>query len=164
MKNHLCEEDIALVVAELQLRNKAQKHLDDCLSCRQKVREMKDLFAQRREQQLIGAPDWAQQKQCILDRLEPQPLEVIRPRMLQKNRWLPSMIALAASLLIVAGIGIIRFGGDPTQTIATTELTLEEILAETESLLNDDSIPGLWVADPVSNIDDIESLFGNGAS
>ncbi len=161
MNRHLVDDDIASAVAGLPLIQEAQDHLKDCLSCRREVQAMKSLLEERREQQLAGAPNWSEQHRSILDKL-PQ-LSPIQSRT-RRPRWVQPMMALAASILIVIGIGIVRFSANTTQPLTTTELTLEEILAETESLLNNDSIPGLWVADPVSNIEDIESLFGNGTS
>ena len=155
---HLSDDEMATVSAGLPLEAGASEHLNSCLSCRSEIVAMKSLIDERRELLISEAPDWDRQRQNILERLPEESASA------HYWRWKQPIMALAASLVIAIGISVIRFGSDTPQPITTAEVTLEDILAETESLLEDDSIPGLWVADPISDVDDIETLFGNGAS
>jgi hypothetical protein len=61
---------------------------------------------------------------------------------------------------MAVGLGVLRSGG-PVEPPAG-EASVEEILAEMDELLADDSIPGFEIIDPETN--DLASVFGNGAS
>jgi hypothetical protein len=70
-------------------------------------------------------------------------------------------MAAAAALLVVAAVVLLR--PRPVEVASNgTELAVEDILAEVDELLADDSIPGFEVIDP--GVDEIESFATEGAS
>jgi len=77
-----------------------------------------------------------------------------------RSRWLRPVLAVAAALVVAVGLGWLRSSG-PADPVAATP-SVEEILAEMDELLADDSIPGFEIIDPEEN--DLEGYFDNGAS
>ena len=71
---------------------------------------------------------------------------------------------MAATLILAVGVGFLRQSPETPLRVEIADAQLEELLAEAEALMADDSIPGLWVADPVTDVDELENLFANGAS
>jgi len=156
MNNHLASEEIAAAVAGLELEDAARDHLVDCVVCRAEVADLENLIAARRAAILTEEPDWDDHAERIMTRL---PSEAgIGGR--RRPRWLRPVLALAAALVVAVGIGLLR----PDRPVAPTagEPSVEEILAEMNELLADDSIPGFEIIDPQEN--DLEVYFDNGAS
>jgi anti-sigma factor RsiW len=156
MNNHLTSEEIAAVVAGLELEAPSIEHLESCVACRAEAADLEELIRVRREEILDRAPDFDEQMKQVLDRLPGHPDADLRPR----PRWLRPALALAAALVIAVGIGLLR----PDRSVAPPvgEPSVEEILAEMDELLANDSIPGFEIIDPET--DDLETFFDNGAS
>lgn len=153
MKNHLTSEEIAAAVAGLELELEARDHLVGCVVCRAEVADFEGLIAARREAVLTEEPDWDDRAERIMARL-PSDAGIGGRR---QSKWLRPMLAIAAALVIAVGLGLLRPSGsvDPS----TGSPSVEEILAEMDELLADDSIPGFEIIDPW--IDDLEMDFGN---
>ena len=157
MNRHLDDEEIAAAVAEDELASEVSGHLGLCLDCRQKVATLEELIRSRRRTMVADEPDWEAQREAVLSRLpelQPVPGESSRT-------WLRPLLAAAAALIVVAVVGLMR----PEQhEIASngTDISVEDILAEVDELLADDSIPGFEVIDP--GMEELESYFAGGAS
>lgn len=160
MNRHLVDDEIATAVADLPLAETARSHLKSCLSCRAQIQEMKNLLNERRDLLTAESPDWEAQRQHILDRLPTSAPSIS----LQRRRWLQPVMAMAATLILAVGVGFLRQSPETPLRVEIADAQLEELLAEAERLMADDSIPGLWVADPVTDVDELENLFANGAS
>lgn len=156
MNNHLTTEEIAAVSAGLELEAPISEHLENCVVCRTKATEFRDLIGLRREEMLIHAPDWDDQAKRVMNRLTVQ--AVARPR--RRSRWFRPVLAVAAALVVAVGLGILRTDR-PVEPVAG-QPSVEEILAEMDELLSDDRIPGFEIIDP--EMDDLETYFNNGAS
>ncbi len=156
MSKHLSSEEIAAVVAGLEIEVPSTEHLESCVACRAEAADLEDLISVRREEMLGHAPDWDNQMRRVMDRLPAHPGADLRRR----PRWLRPVLAVAAALIVAVGIGLLR----PDRPVAPPvgEPSVEEILAEMDELLADDSIPGFEIIDP--EIDDLETYFDNGAS
>jgi hypothetical protein len=154
MKSHLDEHEITTAVSGLGLEPAAEEHLASCLSCRQQVSSMRELVDARRQGLEAGVPDWDQQRQEVLLRLSSASTAGERYR-----RWVRPWLALAA--ILVAAIGLRMLWTPPPADRATNaELPVEQILAEVDAVLADDSIPGFELIE--RGLDD--AVFENGAS
>ena len=156
MTTHLNPDQIDAAIAGLEIDADGQKHLESCVQCRTEVAELVRLIESRREELAADEPDWALQTEEIMARL---PIDVEasgRPR----PRWLRPALAVAATVVIAVGIGVLRWDRRVQPPVA--EVAVVEILAEMDELLSDDSIPGFEIIDPET--DDLESYFDNGAS
>jgi len=155
----MTSEEISAAVAGLDLEPAARTHLDDCVACRAAVADLEQLIDTRRAEMRAAEPDWGVQTQQIMDRL---PATGARNRR-GPSPWMRPVLALAAVLVMGVGLGILRSNGPVERPVA--EPTVEEILAEMDELLSDDSIPGFEIIDPW--IDDRAMELGfntNGAS
>jgi len=156
MTTHLTSDQIAAAVAGLELKPEVRDHLESCVVCRADAAVLKGLITVRREEMQADAPDWAVQAAEIMDRL-PTDAGTGHQR---RPKWRRPALAVAAVLVMAVGLGILR-QESPVGTPAD-ELAVEEILAEMDELLSDDSIPGFEIIDP--EMDDLETYFNNGAS
>jgi len=157
MNRHLDDEQIAAAVAGDERPSDVGDHLGWCLECRQKVAAVEELIRLRRRSMVAGEPDWEAQREAVLGRL-PQPQPVRREK---SKTWLRPLLAAAAAMIVVAVVGLMR----PEQTeIASNgaDIAVEEILAEVEELLADDSIPGFEVIDP--GMEELEGYMSAGTS
>jgi anti-sigma factor RsiW len=156
MKIHLKPEEIAAAVAGLVIDDEAQAHLESCVVCRAEVADFDELVDARRRGLLTEEPDWEAQAERIMARL-PAGTGTQRRR---HFRWFRPALAVAATVVLAVGVGILR----PDRPVAPPagQLSVEEILAEVDELLSDESIPGFEIIDP--EIDDLENYFDNGAS
>ena len=137
MKTHLDEYEMTTAVSGLELEPAAEEHLALCLSCRQQVSSMRELIDARRQGLETGVPNWDQQRQEILLRLPSASTAGERHR-----QWVRPLLALAE--ILVAAIGLRMLWIPPPADRATNaELPVEQILAEVDAVLADDSIPGL---------------------
>jgi anti-sigma factor RsiW len=154
MKTHLDEQEMTTAVSGLELEPVAEEHLASCLSCRQQVSSMRELIDARRQGFEAEVPDWDQQRQEVLLRLSSASTGGERHR-----RWVRPLLALAA--ILVAAIGLRMLWAPPLVDRATNaELPVEQILAEVDAVLADDSIPGFELIE--SGLDD--AVFENGTS
>ncbi len=157
MNRHLDDEQIAGAVAGAELAPDMRGHLDSCLDCRHKVATMEKLIRLRRHSMAVGEPDWEAQRAAVLHRLpERQAVQHKQPK-----SWLRPLLAAAAALIVVAVVGLLR----PEHTeIASNgaDISVEEILAEVDELLADDSIPGFEVIDP--GMEELESYLAGDVS
>jgi len=158
MNTHLEDDEITLAVAGLELAPAAEGHLSSCLSCRRRVEAVRELIDERRRLLAADAPDWQRQRQEILLRLPPAALD--RPH--RGRHWLRPLLAAAAVLLVAIGVRILWAPAPPAPPPAAAELPVEEILAEVNAILDDESLPGFESIDP--GVDDPGSLFENGES
>lgn len=156
MTTHLKPDQIDAAIAGLEIEPEVQTHLDTCVRCRTEVAEFGRLIESRRGELAADEPDWALQIQEIMGRL---PIETAASRRARPG-WMRPVLAVAATLIVAVGIGVVRWER-PAQPPAA-EVAVDEILAEMDELLADDSIPGFEIIDPET--DDLESYFDNGAS
>lgn len=156
MKTHLDENEISAAVAGLDLEVAAEEHLASCLTCRQQVSSMWELIDARRQGLESEVPDWERQRQEILLRLPSEP-SIGSPR---HRLWIRPLLAVAAVLLAAIGLRTLWTTAPPAEVTAAAELPVEQILAEVDAVLADDSIPGFEVIEP--GLDD--AVFENGAS
>jgi predicted anti-sigma-YlaC factor YlaD len=157
MKRHLNKAEIAASVAGDELGADAREHLADCLDCRRKVGAMSELIDGRRRQQASDEPDWEAQLQSVMARI-PATVEAAPVR---TTRWWRPMLMAAAVVMVAVVVGILGTSG-PTVVTTNGDIPVDQILAEVDALLDDDSIPGFEIIDP--GVDDLESYFDNGTS
>jgi predicted anti-sigma-YlaC factor YlaD len=156
MKTHLEEHEISAAVAGLDLEVAAEDHLGSCVSCRQQVSLMRDVTEARRRDLEAEAPDWERQRRQIMSRLPATP--TVQP--VRGRRWTRPLLAIAAVLVVAIGLKALWAPAPVADPGVITELPVEQILAEVDAMLADDSIPGLELLD--QEIDD--AVFENGAS
>jgi anti-sigma factor RsiW len=156
MKTHLEEHELTAAVAGLELETAAGEHLSACLSCRQQVATMRDVMNARRENLEAEAPDWERQRQEIMLQLPSTP--TVRP--IRRRSWTRPLLAIAAVLVAAIGLRALWAPAPVADPGVVSELPVEQILAEVDAMLADDSIPGLEPID--QRIDD--AIFENGAS
>ena len=153
MNTHLNDHEIAAAVAGLDLEPATLAHHGACGACRGKVEAMRALLDRRRLELLGEAPDWDAQRRQVLQRLAPT---------LPKTSRLRPVLAAAAAVLVALALSLVRAPGPPVGTEAVSRLDVDEILAEVDAVLADDSLPGFEAIDP--GLDSPEDLFANGAS
>jgi len=156
MTTHLDEHEITDSVAGLELEPAAAEHLGSCLSCRQQVSAMRDLIEARRQRLDGEAPDWERQRQEIMMQLPSA--STTRPE--RHRLWSRSLLAVAAVLVAAIGLRILWTPAPVVDPGVVSELPVEQILAEVDAVLADDSIPGFELIDP--GLDD--AIYENGAS
>ena len=155
MKSHLEEHEITAAVAGLELEAAVEEHLGSCVSCRRQVFAMREVIDARLEDLEAEAPDWERQRQEIMLQLPATP--IARPK---RRLWTRPLLAVAA--VLVAAIGL-RALWEPALVVdpgVVSELPVEQILAEVDAMLADDSIPGFELLD--QGMDD--AIFDNGTS
>ena len=157
MKTHLSEGDFSAVVAGFEVTSEAREHLASCVSCRQQVAEMQRFIADRRKTIEAEFPDWQRQRQDILSRLPDAP-PVGKTSV---RRWLRPFLAAAAALVVAVAIKLSMAPGEVTPPV-TNDLPVEEILAEVDAVLADESLPGFESID--FGVDAPASIFENGTS
>ncbi len=141
MKTHLEESEFTAAVAGLELETAAEAHLGSCLSCRQEVSSMREMIDAQRHRLEAEAPDWERQRHEIMLRLPSLPS-------VHRVRWARPLLAAAAVFLLVIGLEVLWAPPPADESTVVTELQVEEILAEVDAMLADDSIPGLEIIDP----------------
>jgi len=151
MNDHLTDEQIAAEVADLGLDADGRRHLESCLACRAAVNQMRRLIEARRRQLAAEEPDWQAQRRAVVAGLDSAASG-------RRRRWRVPALAAAAAVILAAGVALLLPSGPggSGRTIA-----VEEVLAETETLLDDDSIPGFEVIDP--GVDELEGYLSNEA-
>jgi anti-sigma factor RsiW len=152
MTDHLDDAEFAAALAGDEPAGDVAEHLADCVCCRRQLAAMRGWIAERRDRMAEDAPDWAHQREGVVERLNG--VDRARPR----RRWLRPALAAAAVVAIVAGVALLQQRGDDPGR----DLAVEEILAETEALLADDSIPGFEVIDP--GFEELREPSSNGMS
>ena len=156
MNIHLDENEISAAVAGLDLEAVAEEHLASCLSCRRQVSSMLELVDARRQGLESELPDWDRQRQEILLRLpSASSFESSRQR-----QWVRPLLAVAAVLLAAIGLRTVWTPAPPADMATGADLQVEQILAEVDAVLADDSIPGFEIIEP--GLDD--AVFENGES
>ena len=156
MKSHLDEYQITVAVAGLELEAAAEEHLGSCVSCRRKVSETQDVIRARREDLKVEVPDWGRQRQEIMLQLPSTP--TVRP--IPRRPWARPLLAIAAVLVVAIGLRALWAPTPVADPGIVSELPVEQILAEVDAMLADESIPGFEVLD--QGMDD--AIFENGAS
>jgi hypothetical protein len=156
MNNHLGEHEITAAVAGLELESAAAEHLGSCLSCRQRVSAMRELIDARRQDLEADAPDWDRQRHEVLERLPSAGME--QPT--RRRVWTRPLLAVAALLVAAFGLRALWMPAPSVDAVSDSELPVEQILAEVDAMLADDSIPGFELIDPGLE----EELYENGTS
>ena len=156
MKTHLEENEFTAVVAGLELEAAAEEHLGSCVSCRRQVSAMRDVIDARRGDLEAEAPDWVRQRREIMSQLPPAP--AVRP--MRRSPWTRPLLAIAAVLVAAVGLRALWTPAPTADPGVISELPVEQILAEVDAMLVDDSIPGFELID--QGMDDV--IFENGAS
>lgn len=156
MTRHLEEHEITDAVAGIDLDRAVAEHLASCLACRQRLSAFLEAVDARREGLLAEAPDWERQRQEIMSRLPPAQTE----RSGRRHRWKRPALAVAAVLVAAAGLRVLWRPAPTVELGTTSDLPVEQILAEVDAVLADDSIPGFELIDP-----DLEAAVSeNGSS
>ena len=155
---HLEDHEFMVAVEGGSLAPEAADHLATCISCRQQVAELQGAVATRRADLNAETPNWNRQLEEILSRLPSSPSTAHSV----SRRWLRPLLAAAAVLLVTVGLSSLWERPGVPQPVAGGEIEIEEILAEVDAVLADESVPGFELIDP--GLDDPESLFENGAS
>jgi len=155
MKSHLEEHEITAAVAGLELEAAVEEHLGSCVSCRRQVSAMREVIDARLEDLEAEAPDWERQRQEIMLQLPPTPMA--RPR---RRLWARPLLAVAAVLVAAIGLRALWAPAPVVDPGVVSELPVEQILAEVDAMLADDSIPGFELLD--QGMDD--AIFDNGTS
>jgi anti-sigma factor RsiW len=158
MRSHLEDHELAAARAGDELAAPAAEHLQGCVACRRELDELTRMVASRREQQAVTEPDWDEQHRRIMDRLRPPAAAVSGSR----RRWLKPLLAAAATLILAVGLRSMWLSPEAPELPIENDLQIEQILAEVEAVLDDESLPGFEAIDP--GLDDPEGLFENGAS
>jgi len=157
MNTHLDDQEITTAASGTELEAEAKEHIGSCLSCQQQVHLLRALIETQRGSLAEEAPDWDRQRQEILLRLPST--EAGREGNLR--RWIRPALAAAAVVVVAVGLGILRpqkqNGG-----LISGEMPVEQILAEVDAVLADDSIPGFEFIDP--GISDPDEIYENGTS
>jgi hypothetical protein len=146
MNDHLTDGQIAAEVAGLDLGADERRHLSYCLACRASVEEMRRLIETRRLQLTAGEPDWQAQRQAVVAAVDGAPSG-------RSRRWWAPALAAAAAVVVAAVVALEQQPGDGG---SRREIAVEEVLAEADTLLNNDSIPGFELIDP--GLDEIEDF------
>lgn len=156
MIRHLDDHELASATGGIPLDPDREDHLNRCVSCRRSVTLFLDTVNERRRAMEEEAPDWNTQTERILGGLPPAPATPIAIR----RRWLSPLLAAAATITIAVGTGlVVRQTGPAPVSTPRPEIEIEEILAQADSLLAEEGIPGLEVLDDVTD-DDLTALFG----
>ena len=153
MKSHLDDAEFARALAGQELDPTVTEHLGPCVSCRRQLAEMRGWIAARRECADREAPDWEDQLEEIAARLSGIPA----PRRRRRSLW--PAAAAAAVVAVAVGVGVMQL---PRDEGVREDLAVEDILAEADALLADDSIPGFEVIDP--GLEGLQVESDNGAS
>ena len=156
MKSHLEEHEITAAVAGLELEAVAAVHLSSCLSCRQQVATFREVIDARRQDLEAETPDWERQRREIMAQLPPVP--TVRP--MRRRTWTRPLLAIAAVLVAAIGLRALWAPAPAVDPGVDYEVPVEQILAEVDAMLADDSIPGFELID--QGIDD--AIFENGTS
>ncbi|RLE27014.1 MAG: hypothetical protein DRJ65_04080 [Acidobacteria bacterium] len=155
MIRHLNDQELASATAGFPLAPEQQAHLEGCISCRRSVDHFLDQVNERRRSIGREAPDWDAQTKKIVDALPLTQVTHINSR----RRWLTPLLAAAATITIVVGIGlIVQRTGPASISSSRSEIEIEEILAQADSLLADEGIPGFDMFDDMTD-DDLTALF-----
>ena len=126
------------------------------LSCRQQVATFRKTIDARRQDLEAVTPDWEQQRREIMVQLPPVP--TVRP--MRRSPWTRPLLAIAAVLVAAIGLRALWAPAPTSDLGVVSELPVEQILAEVDAMLADDSIPGFELID--QGIDD--AIFENGTS
>lgn len=150
MTKHLNDDQIAAVLAGLELEPDARAHLDGCVSCRREVAGFDEATAWRRDAMLDGAPDFEAQRRAVMARI-PDAQTAFAPR---RRGIRGPVLALAAAVLIAVGVTALWPDRQADRRSSGGDVPVARILEETEALLADDAIPGF---EPIQwDVDDLE--------
>jgi hypothetical protein len=138
MTRHLNDDQIAAVLAGLELEPDARAHLDGCVGCRREVAVFDEATARRRDAMLDDVPDFEAQRRAVMARIPGGPATLAR-----RGRSVRGpVLALAAAVLIAVGVTALWPDKQVDRRPADVDVPVARILEETEALLSDDAIPG----------------------
>ena len=159
MTRHLDDRQITTAVAGLELERSSGEHLAGCLECRRRVASLSGLIDERRVVLTAVEPDRQAARAAVLARLAAEAGVAAPPR--RPRAWWRPVAAAAAAVLVAAAAWLLAPDA-PQPSTGRSDLSVEEILAEVDALLDDDSIPGFEVIDP--GLDTLESYAQSGSS
>ncbi len=144
MNRHLDQSQITAAVAGLELEPSVAEHLGSCLSCRQQVAITHELIDDRRRELAADEPDWERQQREIMLQLPP----VVNGQSTRRRVWTRPLLAVAAVIVAAIALRALWAPAPAVDPGAASELPVEQILAEVDAILADDSIPGFELIDP----------------
>jgi hypothetical protein len=143
-EHHLEDQEIAAAVAGLPLTEGASDHLQVCEHCSQQVVQLAGLIGRRGRKLADGAPDWDRQREQILARLDEAP--VVRSG--TGLRWSRPLLAAAAAAVAAFGLSVAELPRPASEARGKSGMAVEEVLAEVDAVLDDDTLPGFEAIDP----------------
>lgn len=158
MRSHLEDYELAAALAGDELEATAAEHLQACVACRRELDELTRMVASRQAEQVTEEPDWDEQHRRVMARLQAPAATASGSR----RRWLRPLLAAAATLLLAVGLRSMWLPAPAVEPPLDPDFQVEQILADVEAVLDDESLPGFEAIDP--GLDDPEGLFENGAS
>lgn len=138
MTNHLNDDQIAAVLAGLEVEPDVRVHLDGCVACRRLIADFEESVAAQRYALLDDAPDFEAQRQAILASIGHTPA-VVAPR---RRGTRHTLLALAAAVVVALGVAALWPERSGDRASGGNDVPVATILEETEALLADDAIPG----------------------
>ena len=132
MNEHMNDEQIARVIAGLDLDDEATRHLGECVTCRRRVRELEETVAARRAEMTSEAPDWDLQWEQVMSSL---PAQDRRPGRL----WRPLAAAAAAA---AAAVALLVLSPHQARQPQTRQIAVEKVLSEVNETLASDPLEG----------------------
>ena len=70
MTTHLDDSELSEYLASTTLDQNTKDHLGSCVVCRRRLQTFRNAVAEHRRALMENAPDWEEQKQAILVRLD----------------------------------------------------------------------------------------------
>lgn len=132
MSEHMNDEQIERVIAGLDLDDQATRHLQECVTCRRRVRELEDAIAVRRSGMTSEAPDWDLQWEQVMSSL---PASEGRTRRL----WRPLAAAAAAA---VAAVALLVLSPHRAPQPQPRQIAVEKVLSDVDATLASDPLEG----------------------
>jgi len=137
MTNHLDDDQIAAVLAGLELEPDVRAHLEGCVACRRVLAGPEETVAARRRAMLDEMPDFEAQRRAIMAKIGAP--AVVGPR---GHGARHTLLALAAAAVVAIGVAVLWPEDSGDRAHRGGDVPVATILEETEALLADDAIPG----------------------
>jgi anti-sigma factor RsiW len=138
MTNHLHDDQIAAALAGGELEPEVERHLNACVACRRSLAAFTEVVGARRDEMFGRAPDWDAQRAAVMERLPSAPAVSNHPWWTGRSR------AFALAAAVACAVGLVALWPRDTAPPQPTgnELPVAQILEESDTLLEDGSIPG----------------------
>jgi hypothetical protein len=105
---------------------------------------MRDLIDDRRQGFEADEPDWERQHREIMLQLPP----AVNGQTSRRRVWTRPLLAVAAVIVAAIGLRALWMPAPMVEPGGASELPVEQILADVDAILADDSIPGFELIDP----------------